>query len=221
MACEYSGEWSTYPKCIPISNDRLVTILGSTVGTIAAIAVVIFFIALFREEISVILYAKLGIRISKKREQDRKYDAFIAYSQEDIGFVKYQLLRPLEKMKCSYRLCIHHRDFEVGAFISTNIINAIQQSKRTIIVLSQSFIDSEWCKFEFEQAHLQLLKDKSYKILVIALDEPKNMTNVPKLIQSFITTRTYLMRTDKLFWQKLIYQMPDKKNETNKAEKNK
>ncbi len=213
VVCEYSGEWSTIPICIPLYNKKLIIILGVTFSTFAVITVIVILVGLiFRREIVVILYAKFGLRFTKNTEEDdMKYDAFIAYSQEDIGFVKHQLLRPLEKMTPKFQICIHHRDFEIGAFITTNIINAIKQSRRTIIVLSQSFIDSEWCKFEFEQAHLQLMHDKSYKLLVIALEEPKNLQKIPQLIQSYILTRTYLMRTDKLFWQKLSYQMPDKK----------
>ncbi len=217
VVCEYSGEWSTHPQCIPISNKRQMIILGAAFGTFAGVTLIVILVVLiFRREIVVLLYAKFGIRFSKHSEEERKFDAFIAYSQEDIGFVKHQLLRPLEKMKPRFKICIHHRDFEIGDFITTNIINAIKQSRRTIIVLSQSFIDSEWCKFEFEQAHLQLLNDKSYKLLVVALDQPKNLHNIPQLIQSYILTRTYLMRTDKLFWQKLLYQMPEKK--VNQAE---
>ncbi len=114
-------------------------------------------------------------------------------------------------MKPQFRICLHTRDFDGGGIKAKNIINAITQSKRAIIILSQSFIDSEWCQFEFEQAHLQLMQHESYKILVIALDDPKHLQNIPQLIQSYILTRTYLMGTDKLFWQKLLYQMPEKK----------
>ncbi len=212
IACEYSGEWSTPPICIPISNNRQIVILGTTFGTFAGLMLIVtLVIVIFRHEIVVILYAKFGIRFNKKKEEQREFDAFVAYSQEDIGFVKYQLLRPLERMKPKFKIYVHHRDFPVGNLITTNIINAIKQSRRTIIVLSQSFIDSEWCKFEVEQAHLQLMHDQSYKLLIIAIDDPKQLQNIPQLIQRYILTRTYLMRTDKLFWQKLLYQMPDKK----------
>ena len=212
VVCQYSGQWSKLPQCIPISNKKLIIMLGTTFGVLAGITVIAILIGLiFRREFVVILYAKFGMRFSRDKEEDRKFDTFIAYNQEDIGFVKHQLLRALEKMKPQFKICIHHRDFEIGNFITTNIINAIKQSRRTIILLSQSFIDSEWCKFEFEQAHLQLLHDKSYRILVIALDDPKHLQNIPQLIQSYILTRTYLMGTDKLFWQKLLYQMPEKK----------
>ncbi len=210
--CEYSGEWSVPPKCIPMSNNRQTIIVGATFGAFTVfILLIILVVFIFRREIVVILYAKFGVRFNSQKEENRNYDAFIAYSQDDIGFVKYQLLRPLEQMNPKFKICIHHRDFEIGNFISTNIINAIKQSKRTIIVLSQSFITSEWCKFEFEQAHLQLMHDQSYKLIVILLDEPRNLESIPQLMQSYIQTRTYLMRTDKLFWKKLLYQMPDKK----------
>ncbi len=110
--CEYSGEWSAAPQCIPISNKRQMIILGATFGAFAGMTLIAILVGvIFRHEIVVILYAKFGIRFNKNKEEEKKYDAFIAYSQEDIGFVKHQLLRPLEKMTPKFKICIHHRDF--------------------------------------------------------------------------------------------------------------
>ncbi len=209
--CEYSGEWSPAPKCTKGINKKQVTIIGTIFGVFVVLT--IFFIILcsiYRQEIAIIMYAKFGIRFSKETEENREYDAFIAYSQEDIRFVKNKLLRPLESKRPPYKICIHHRDFELGATISANILNAIKQSKRTIIVLSQNFINSPWCHFEFEHAHIQLLKSQSHKLIVIALSEPKTLHNVPELIEAYIKTRTYLMSNDKWLKKKLFYHMPDK-----------
>ncbi len=42
----------------------------------------------------------------------------------------------LEK-KCGFQLCVHTRNFMAGALITTNIANAVNYSRKTIILLSQ------------------------------------------------------------------------------------
>ena len=142
------------------------------------------------------------------KEKQCKYDAFIAYNLKDISFVKNELLSRLENADPHYSVCIHHRDFEVGDWIADNIISAVAQSRRTIIVLSQNFLNSQWCRFEFSQAHFRLIEDQSFMIIVIALEDPTKLENMPKLIKSYIRTGTYISKDNKLFWEKLFYQMP-------------
>ncbi len=189
--CEYSGNWSSSPKCITRTNDKDLIIICSVLGAIIVLIVVIGFICWkYRKKISAILYVKYGIKFIQEKEENRTYDAFIAYSQEDIGFVKHNLLVPLEKIP--YKICIPERDFESRDYKSQNIIKSVQESRRTIIVLSQNFIDSGWCQFEFAQSHLKLLEDESFKLLLIVTEEPRLLHRVPKVIDNYIKTRTYL-----------------------------
>ncbi len=209
--CQYSGKWSQPPQCLLKQTYKTIIILSSVFGM--SVAIVVIFVVLlykYRKDIAAVLFVKLGIQFVKEEEEDRQYDAFIAYSPEDIDFVKNELLEPLESMEPPFNICLRDRDFELGDWRSNNIIRSVQESKRTIVVLSQNFINSQWCQFEFAQAHLHLLEDQSYKLLVIALEDPKTLENMPKLIDSYIQSRTYLAREDRLFWNKLLYQMPRK-----------
>ncbi len=209
--CEYSGVWKPIPKCILKPNGNTMEIITASVLSCLVFVVIVSIVLIikYRQEIAVLLYAKYGFRINALKEKQCKYDAFIAYNMEDIGFVKNELLNRLEKAADpSYSICIHHRNFEVGDWIANNIINAVGQSRRTIIVLSQNFLNSQWCRFEFSQAHFRLIEDQSFKIIVIALEDPKRLENVPKLINSYIRTGTYISTDNKLFWEKLFYQMP-------------
>ncbi len=212
VVCQYSGEWSEPPKCIAmISNKVILIICFVCCSVLILIVTFIILVYKYRKDIAALLYVKLGFNLHTEIEEDRLYDAFIAYSREDIDFVRHILLEPLENAKPSFAICIRDRDFNSGDWISQNIIRSVQQSRRTIIVLSQSFVNSQWCQFEFAQAHLQLLEDQSFKLLVIALEDPKTLRNVPELIQHYIQTRTYLWKDDNLFWEKLIYQMPKRR----------
>ncbi len=160
VSCQYSGNWSEPPKCVLVPNKINVIIITSSFGVFALIIIaVVFIMTKYRKEIVVILYAKFGLRFFKSKEEDKCYDAFIAYSREDIAFVMDELLKPLESTNPPFKICMKDRDFDAYGWTSNNVISAIRNSKRTIIVLSQSFIDDEWGHFEFDRAHHQLLND--------------------------------------------------------------
>ncbi len=209
VVCQYSGKWSPPPECMKIISNKVILIICVICcSSFILIILLIFFVHKYRKDITALLYFRWGIVLHKQKEDERKYDAFIAYSQEDIDFVRHSLLEPLQEMKPGFQICVRDRDFDSGDWKSQNIIKYVQQSRRTIIVLSQNFINSQWCQFEFAQAHLRLLEDQSFKLLVIALENPTTLLGVPELIQHYIQARTYLMKDDRLFWEKLIYQMP-------------
>ncbi len=209
--CKYSGIWSDPPKCLFKPDKRQIIILSSTLAVCAVIVVVmVFMITKYRKEIIIIIFAKFGFRLSKPKEEDKRYDAFIAYSREDIAFVRNELLEPLESMNPPFKICIKDRDFDVYGWTSNNVISSIRESKRTIIVLSQNFIDDARGQFEFDTAHQQLLNDMSFKLLIITLEKPKNLRHIPDLIKSYTNTATYLFRNDKLFWKKVLYFMPER-----------
>ena len=79
------------------------------------------------------------------------YDVFISYSVHDRDFAEDTLWHQLESE--SYSCCVHTRDFVVGDPISDQILRAVHQSRRTIIVLSPQYAESAWTKLEFQAAH--------------------------------------------------------------------
>ncbi len=121
ISCEYFGNWSHVPKCIIETDDNELIILSSIFGTLIILVVVVGFICWkYRREISALLYAKFGIKFIREKEENRRYDALIAYSQEDFNFVKQNLIDPLEKR--NFKICIPERDFEPRDYKSQNVI---------------------------------------------------------------------------------------------------
>lgn len=112
-----------------------------------------------------------------------------------------------------YRLCIHERDWLPGNLISWNIVNSVQNSKRTILVLSQSFIQSIWFQVEFHTAYYQMLEDKMDRLIVIVRGELPPKDQLDKDLNFLLTTKTYLVWGEKWFWEKLYYAMPHKKKQ--------
>ena len=86
----------------------------------------------------------------EENEKQYNYDVFISYSQSDRPWVRDVLMKTLEEN--GKKVCVDFRDFTPGVPITENIIEAIVESKVTILVLTPSFIESEWCKYESRHA---------------------------------------------------------------------
>src|SRR5215475_266283 len=75
-----------------------------------------------------------------------QYDVFISYSHCDRAWVEDELLPRLEK--ADLKVCIDYRDFKYGLAIQINMEEAAKNSRHTIAVLTQNWVDSEWSQFE-------------------------------------------------------------------------
>jgi hypothetical protein len=47
--------------------------------------------------------------------------------------------------------CIADRDFTPGVSVLDNIVKAIHSSYKVILVLTDHFVSSQWCKYEADQ----------------------------------------------------------------------
>ena len=103
-----------------------------------------------------------------------RYDAFVSYahdSDKDLNFVVNDLRENIERGKEPLRLCIGHaRDFIPGTPLLESITEAIHNRRKTIIVLSPSYLESEWCYFETQHAWLRLLNEGKDVIILILLE---------------------------------------------------
>lgn len=110
-----------------------------------------------------------------------------------------------------YSLCIHERDWLPGNLISWNIVNSVQNSRRTILILSKEFIRSIWFQVEFHTAYYQMLEDKMDRLIVVVKGELPPKEEMDKDLVFLLTTKTYLTWGEKWFWEKLRYALPHKK----------
>jgi hypothetical protein len=88
----------------------------------------------------------LGRPETAQPQDDFRYDAFISYSHKDGDWVRGTLLPRLEGE--GLRLCIDYRDFEIGLPSLVNMENAVERSRKTLLVLTPNWLESEWATFE-------------------------------------------------------------------------
>ncbi|NXO65728.1 TLR22 protein, partial [Phainopepla nitens] len=126
--------------------------------------------------------------------KDVCYDAFVSYSENDSEWVENTMVRELEQACPPFRLCLHKRDFVPGKWIVDNIIDCIEKSHKTLFVLSEHFVQSEWCKYELDFSHFRLF-DENNDTAILVLLEPIQSKTIPKRfckLRKIMNTKTYL-----------------------------
>lgn len=122
------------------------------------------------------------------------YDAFVSYSEHDAEWVEEILVPELESSEPPIALCLHKRDFVPGRWIVDNIIESIESSYRTLFVLSENFVTSEWCRYELDFSHFRIIDEHNDSAVLILL-EPINKETIPKRfckLRKIMNSRTYL-----------------------------
>ena len=103
-------------------------------------------------------------------DKEYTYDSFIAYSQPDYPWVRDHLAVELEQ-RSGITLCLHNRDFRPGTRIQENVMEAVHGSRKVIMVLSSTFLDSEWCELELEVAQMRSFDERRELIIPIVLED--------------------------------------------------
>ncbi|XP_068671662.1 low-density lipoprotein receptor-related protein 6-like [Montipora foliosa] len=131
-------------------------------------------------------------------DPDFKFDAFIIYSTVDQKWVTKKLLPTLEskhKIKC----CIHYRDFVPGVPFTQNMADSVYNSKKTVAVVSKSFLTSNFCSHELSIALHRLAERGDDSVVVVKLDDVKN-SHLPKELR-FRSYIDFTKSTDKKTWE--------------------
>jgi len=191
-------------------------LIGITTLTTALTIAFIFILGYYMDALWFIrmgwvwVWAKRRSYLQLSNKQTFRYHAFLSYSHHDSGWVNDCLVPMLESLNPGLRLCIHERDFTPGEWIVDNIIHCIEQSAKTIFVLSRNFVDSEWCHYELYFAHQRTMAERKDS-LVLLLIEPLPTASVPHKfckLRSILGKKTYLVWPEveakrAIFWRSL------------------
>lgn len=207
----YSARKSMFSQSFQVQHYVPFAIIGASVFVIVFFLVVVIFI--YRREINVWFYSRYGFRIqgraAAKREEEKLFDAFVSYSKKDEAFVAQILAPELEYGNPPIRLCLHYRDLPVASgYLSDAIVEAMEASRRTILIISENFLKSEWCRYEFKSAHHEVLRTGRHKLILVFLGkiDPKDLDPDIRL---WLKTNAFLNWGEKMFWEKLRYALPD------------
>ena len=120
--------------------------------------------------------------------QAHAYDGFVMYCEEDKMWLYTHCLPFIEEYN-GYRFCIHDRDFHYGRLIGDNIVENMNKSKNSVLILSDNSTKSSWCQFEVLLAHNRFVKQVADSLVSIKLEDIAHdlMTNSLETLIKFAT----------------------------------
>lgn len=136
-----------------------------------------------------------------------KYDVFVSYADDDRGFVRNKIVEKLENDN-KMTLLVHDRDFIAGEFVGDNIVKAISNSRKTLVVLSKDFLKSQWCMYELNMARMEAVSRGESVICVIKKEDiPTRM--MPLEVLKVMQHQTYIdypqeEEFQQAFWERLV-----------------
>ncbi|XP_040280916.1 toll-like receptor 8 [Bufo bufo] len=156
-------------------------------------------------------WCKARLKRFKVRSSGSVYDAFITYDETDpavTDWVYNELCHQIEnKGKKSILLCLEERDWEPGKAVIDNIAQSINQSKKTIFVLTKKYVRSGKFRTAFYLA-MQKLMDENMDVIVIVLLQPVLQNSQYLRLRKKICASSILEwptnpHAEYFFWQKM------------------
>ncbi|SPP82425.1 blast:Protein toll [Drosophila guanche] len=147
--------------------------------------------------------------LASQRELDslKKFDAFLSFTHKDEALIE-EFVDRLESGSHCFRLCFYLRDWLAGESIPLCISQSVNDSKRTIILMTNNFLKSTWGRLEFRIALHAIIQDRCKRLIVVLYPEVKSFDDLDSELKTYMVMNTYLRRDDPNFWNKLMYAMP-------------
>ncbi|CAH1252908.1 TLR4 [Branchiostoma lanceolatum] len=179
-------------------------------GGLAIFLLLILGVFKCRKNVRVWVYARYrrGLR-HLEQEPEKTYDIYVSYCVEDEEFVDREVVRVLEDMDPPYKVCLRNRDFIPGHNNIQQAADSITSSRRTLLVLTERFLQDRWCLWEFQVAHQQAVTDQAYRLIIIIMDDlPLEACDDVMDLKQYLTANKYLLWGELLFWDKLRQAVP-------------
>ncbi|NXM30473.1 I18RA protein, partial [Oxyruncus cristatus] len=199
-------------------------VLCSALSTVFAFVLCTAFI--YQHWVEIVLMYRSYLVHNESSGDGKEFDAFVSYAKLDsserdstlISEEKFalELLPDMLENKYGYKLCILERDILPGGAYTDEVVTAIKQSRRVIIILSPAYVSGPSI-FELQAAVNCALEDKRIKLLLIkfqAFQEPETLPPAVKKalrILPVVTWKSFISApSDKKFWKYMRYHMPVK-----------
>ena len=201
-----------YARCVndtrTLTNSHWAITAGLTITFVLLVTSLVLTYC-FRDHIIVILLNKFDFVKRRRRELDVLYDVRVIYDELDERvrhWVVEELLQVLE-VNWGHDVFLVERDMLAGGNHAEEIAQSIRQSRRTVIVVSQNFVDNEWAQFAYQAAFQFQIENNRHRVLVVAW-EPVETDRLEYSIKVYFETKQVMWRTSRRFWSVLKSKLP-------------
>lgn len=109
----------------------------------------------------------------------------MSYSSHDFTWVE-TLCQMLEKPPFNLTVCLHQRDWELGRSLIDNMVDSVYCSHKTLIILSNNYVQSEYCMQELQIAmHSEIASElnvRKDRIVLIKIDDT-SIQRLPRVLR--------------------------------------
>ncbi|NXS54486.1 I18RA protein, partial [Brachypteracias leptosomus] len=212
---------------IQLKRKQRVFLLYVLCSAISALFVFLLCTAfIYQHWIEIVLMYRSYLVHNETTGDGKEFDAFVSYAKLDssesdstlISEEKFalELLPDMLENKYGYKLCILERDILPGGAYTDEVVTAIKQSRRVIIILSPSYVSGP-SMFELQAAVNCALEDKKIKLVLIkfqTFQEPETLPPVVKKALRILPVITWKSSvsaaSNRKFWKYIYYHMPVK-----------
>ena len=130
----------------------------------------------------------------------------MSYSAIDSDWVKNNLI--VLETNYNFSLCFHERDWLPRRDIAENIVHSMENSRKTILIVSNAYAMSQWCHFELAMVQTRGTECDLDNLILVLLEEIDDCNLSPRLRlqmkrQTYIEWPECNETGQHLFWAKL------------------
>ncbi|XP_048770821.2 toll-like receptor 4 [Ostrea edulis] len=137
-----------------------------------------------------------------------EHDVFLSYSGCTLMFVLNEVIPHLEGNR-NMKLIIRDRDYLPGFLKTDNIMYSIQESRKTVCIVSRKYLESRWRDYELNMAKIEGIVDRGRLdfVILVLLPEVYN-SGYPQKMMDLVKRNCYVEYPDEScayddFWEKL------------------
>ena len=203
--CLYTGLWNgTAPVCKPVTNMKLFVIISVLVLLIVIIVIACLY---YRNTIKLLILHNVQVDAIRLDNFSVEKRLFVTFSSQDLKQVDNVFLPRLRHELPRWKIQTYQQDFVAGHPLLECMREGVWESQAVLVLLTENFVASPMCMYEFTEARTRRVTDKTFKLILILFKEECNdAVNVDGLsndLKRYIVGRVYLRLGEVLFWNKL------------------